>query len=951
MDIPLPIHLRPLAKLLEKEDPRVLVLVGTGVSIGATSAPQTSWLGLLKHGVDYLVEKGKFTTQYGYELKADLDSAFLPFDLDKALEHAENVQHSLSILKPEDFADWLHISFSDLKAQIGETGTLEAIRDLQQAGALILTTNYDSLLSKTTGLPPATWNNPKEFLKAYHEKNRILHIHGHWQHPESIILGKRSYDRIVGEEAIQSLLKTIWLDWTWVYVGCGDGIEDPNLGLLLNWGKQWGDSALKHYFFAKLDKAVALESRTDKPANLVSVPFDEYSDLPKILHSITPTARCFPFVLIDEQFRLFRDPNSSPLNDPFPSRQEYLDGEVPKLETDDEVINRLEKHGWAFVLDVASVGKTTLALRIATSTNQQKYPVYYLDFASIDIENASEDITSALTRLSKQNVLLIFDNSHYQPELVRQLWDQWRDKSRGSKLLIIATRTQQHVKTSPSQDFISFEKHKTNPVIELSPTENDLKNILNRLYLRVFTSRIARLKTSIPTRLDPPLSSLREWHKVYGKALGAFCLAVLGQLSELERGNWELSISTVADWVKEKWLNNLDSEYLENLLCLSVFGSQELELNVYKEALPYPEKTQLLMNKGLVTRTDIGKLGQYHLYALREPGWGSLILTTQSPAVDEESMLFTCASRDPRMLIAISSRLKSRNINSFKGLWYFISQHPDRILQVYDYPLDTFLYLLRYAEASQQLSMVNQLWDAIESDFQKLVGYFWETPFHNITSFIVAAENHKRDIGLLWRALESQPFKLAERAWVELDFVRPFLALAKRHQRNVDLFWEAIESDPQKLVECVRNRLDKLGPFIEFANEQKRDTDALWKVIESEPQIVEHPLETSLNQLGSFLKVAKKYDRNVDVFWMAIESEPEKFAERVWNSDLGNVAGFLAIVRKHERNIDLLCRVLENEPKKMSSKARKSNLISLSGFCKQATDSLVEIILDEIMPN
>jgi len=35
----------------------------------------------------------------------------------------------------------------------------------------------------------------------------------------------------------------------------------------------------------------------------------------------------------------------------------------------------------------------------------------------------------------------------------------------------------------------------------------------------------------------------------------------------------------------------------------------------------------------------------------------------------------------------------------------------------------------------------------------------------------------------------------------------------------------------------------------------------------------------------------------------------------------------------------------------MSSKARKSNLISLSGFCKQATDSLVEIILDEIMPN
>ena len=108
MDIPLPIHLKPLAKLLEREDPKVLVLVGTGVSIGATSAPQASWLGLLKHGIDYLVETKKFTMENGNDLKTDLDSAFSPFDLHKALKHAEYVQQSLSILKPEVFANWLY---------------------------------------------------------------------------------------------------------------------------------------------------------------------------------------------------------------------------------------------------------------------------------------------------------------------------------------------------------------------------------------------------------------------------------------------------------------------------------------------------------------------------------------------------------------------------------------------------------------------------------------------------------------------------------------------------------------------------------------------------------------------------------------------------------------------------------------------------------------------------
>ena len=42
-------------------------------------------------------------------------------------------------------------------------------------------------------------------------------------------------------------------------------------------------------------------------------------------------------------------------------------GNVPAFSADIEVQERLKQYGWACVLDVASVGKTTLALRVATS--------------------------------------------------------------------------------------------------------------------------------------------------------------------------------------------------------------------------------------------------------------------------------------------------------------------------------------------------------------------------------------------------------------------------------------------------------------------------------------------------------------------------------------------------------------------------------------------------------
>ena len=92
---------------------------------------------------------------------------------------------------PAAFAGWLTAAFRDFKVQTGQGETLDALCDLQRAGALLLTTNYDSLLTDITGLPPVTWEEHAEFLQVMNrQRPGILHIHGHWQRPSSVVLEK-----------------------------------------------------------------------------------------------------------------------------------------------------------------------------------------------------------------------------------------------------------------------------------------------------------------------------------------------------------------------------------------------------------------------------------------------------------------------------------------------------------------------------------------------------------------------------------------------------------------------------------------------------------------------------------------------------------------------------------------------------------------------------------------
>ena len=866
MLLPLPTELVPLSKLLEKDEPKVLVLVGAGVSAGATSSPHATWLGLLKHGVNHLVGTEVFTEKRGKELIASLELAFSPFDLNRALQHAELVEQSLTTPELAAFDRWLQEAFRNFHIQSGKGATLNALRDLQDAGALLLTTNYDSLLSEATGLRPVTWEEHDELLPLINRKRPgILHIHGHWQRPSSVVLGRSSYDRVAADQDFQDALKSLWLGYSWIYVGSGDGLGDPNLGRLLEWGKRWGSSAMPDYFLAKKGKAEALAKRPDKPQNLISVGYSDHAQLAGLLHSVTPSARCWPFVLVDEDFSLFRSPGS-PANLPFPSRQEYLDGKVPTLAADAEVRARLAEHGWAFVMDVASVGKTTLALRIASGTPDREHPAYYLDLAIVDPDDVGAKTLLIARRLTRPGCLLIVDNVHHQPELARQLWDQWRDRPAESRLLLIATRMQRAATTAPAQDLSFFERHITNPVVELRPGPNDLLAIVRHIY--------ARLRVRAAPLPIPPPSALHAWQRDYGTALGAFCLAVLGYLDEFRLGNWALPLEAASRWVRNKWLNPLDARSRKNLVCLAVFAAQELELEIQDTALPYPADTDRIFRMGLAAEKRVGSFGQYARIRLREPGWGGLILAAQPAPPDEEEILFATASRYPMMALTLNARLRREGfLERALRLWSYLAAAPSGLLSfVAAVPLTWVSNLAEAAVDGQQSLLGTQLWQALEREPDKVAARAWETPLDHVASFLDTAKRHGRNTDQLWQALEREPDKVAARAWeTPLDHVASFLDTAKRHGRNTEPLWQAIELEPDKVAARA------------------------W--------------ETPLGDVASFLDTAKRHGRNTEPLWQALEREPDKVAARAWETPLHFVASFLDTAKRHGRNTEPLWKL------------------------------------------
>jgi SIR2-like domain len=242
----------------EIEAGSVIAIIGVGVSAAATNnKPAASWRGLLHHGVDHCRELISLTgvdEKWAKRVHEEIDSD----DFDDMLSAAEKISRKLGAPDGGEYRRWLRETVRELKPE--RRDVLEALRAMKVA---LATTNYDGLIQEVTHLPAVTWMDGAKVERVVRgDEPGVVHLHGYWDRPESVILGIRSYEQVLGDAHAQTMQRAIRSLKTLLFIGCREGLLDPNFGALLKWSaKVFAGSEYRHFLLTRESEVAALQSQ------------------------------------------------------------------------------------------------------------------------------------------------------------------------------------------------------------------------------------------------------------------------------------------------------------------------------------------------------------------------------------------------------------------------------------------------------------------------------------------------------------------------------------------------------------------------------------------------------------------------------------------------------------------------------------------------------------------
>jgi len=258
-----------------------VVIAGAGISVGASrGAPIASWTGLLASGIDRCVDLGLIDEAEGARLREDIAGG----SADRLILAAELIARALGAPSRE-YALWLAETVGRLS--VADAGVVSV---LARMGCRIATTNYDDVLEAATGFEPVTWTEPARAQQWFNGENprQILHLHGHWRRPESVVLGIRSYEDVLRSPFAQALLRALPFQYSLLFVGFGAGLSDPNFAPFLTWlDDVLRDTTNRHYRLVL--KSEARATARSGPPKVFLVPYgDGHGALGPFLAGLLP---------------------------------------------------------------------------------------------------------------------------------------------------------------------------------------------------------------------------------------------------------------------------------------------------------------------------------------------------------------------------------------------------------------------------------------------------------------------------------------------------------------------------------------------------------------------------------------------------------------------------------------------------------------------------------------
>lgn len=281
----------PLTRLRQAVVDRTFVpLVGAGV--GAATANMPLWRELLEHGIAYARQNKSQIGASPQRLSAIKRLA--ETDLLGALSSLQGVlspntdEHWTSV----HYKRWLETTFAHSEQNgLVSREIIERLGDLNPR--IIVTTNYDLLL-ETYVKPNATsvtWLTPVRMRELLRAGDGVIHLHGRYDQPQSVILSHSDYQRLIDDAVARRVTSSLFDAGIVVFIGASPtGVADPHLARVLRHFSELRDERLDelephillHYGSLSPEERVTLRDLGIEPFSYGAGP----TELPAFLASL-----------------------------------------------------------------------------------------------------------------------------------------------------------------------------------------------------------------------------------------------------------------------------------------------------------------------------------------------------------------------------------------------------------------------------------------------------------------------------------------------------------------------------------------------------------------------------------------------------------------------------------------------------------------------------------------
>lgn len=275
--------LSPKEKLIDLlKQKKVIPFIGAGFSSATAKVP--GWASLIKNGLEYARVRNLDTNNLIEKSEEELAKN----NLLVAANFMKEVLNAPSFA----FSNWIEEEFQDLK--IVSPDLINSVLDLNQD--IIFTTNYDTLLTSYNNIDNKQLFIHNEYelaLNSLKSKNEIvMHLHGIYSRPESIILSKDDYNLLNKNIGYKSFLQKMLSNYHFLFVGSSiDGVMDEDFLIVFNFIKEWFSNSSNQHFILLHEKEVKNQNHIQllTECNIEAIIYgNEYNLLSPFINSINP---------------------------------------------------------------------------------------------------------------------------------------------------------------------------------------------------------------------------------------------------------------------------------------------------------------------------------------------------------------------------------------------------------------------------------------------------------------------------------------------------------------------------------------------------------------------------------------------------------------------------------------------------------------------------------------